>query len=215
MSTQDPQEPRNAQNPYETQTPQGQYSAGTPYGGAAYGGAPYGGAPYGGPRSGQIPTGPDGRPPLWAPWYGISFGAAIRRFFAKYARFDGRASRSEYWWWTLANGIVVLVLYGIFMVLLFTTLSDTASTTTTTGSSYNATTTGTPSPLAFIPLGLLVLWWLATIVPNLALGWRRVHDAGMAGPLWIIAVFVGIVAIVFGCLEPNPNGAQYDRPDHG
>ena len=40
-----------------------------------------------------------GEPPLWAPYYGAPFPAAVKRFFAKYATFSGRASRSEYWWW--------------------------------------------------------------------------------------------------------------------
>ena len=35
-------------------------------------------------------------PPLDWPWYGIGFGAAVKRFFKKYATFSGRASRGEY-----------------------------------------------------------------------------------------------------------------------
>ena len=37
-------------------------------------------------------------PPLEWPWYGIGFVAAVKRFFKKYATFNGRASRGEYWW---------------------------------------------------------------------------------------------------------------------
>ena len=49
-------------------------------------------------------------PPLDWPHYGIGFGGAISRGFKKYARFDGRASRGEYWWWTLFTGGVGIVL---------------------------------------------------------------------------------------------------------
>lgn len=35
--------------------------------------------------------------PLDQPLYGATFGEAIGRFWTKYATFDGRASRSEYW----------------------------------------------------------------------------------------------------------------------
>jgi len=31
----------------------------------------------------------------------VSFGTAVRTCLAKYAVFQGTASRSEYWWWTL------------------------------------------------------------------------------------------------------------------
>ncbi|WP_413249980.1 DUF805 domain-containing protein [Sinomonas flava] len=40
----------------------------------------------------------------------ISFRDAIRRFFAKYATFRGRAGRGEYWWWVLASMIVSIIL---------------------------------------------------------------------------------------------------------
>lgn len=31
----------------------------------------------------------------------MTFGESISTCFAKYATFDGRAARSEYWWWIL------------------------------------------------------------------------------------------------------------------
>jgi uncharacterized membrane protein YhaH (DUF805 family) len=164
-------------------------------------------APYGQ----AVPTGPDGVPPLWAPWYGISFREAIARFFKKYARFDGRASRSEYWWWVLANGIVVVVIYAIlFAVITATGTSSTSSTEYGVQAS-----THSSSGLIAIPLILLGLWLAATLVPNLALGWRRLHDANLPGGLWIIAVFVGIVGIVFALLPSTPEGQRYDEPERG
>ena len=44
---------------------------------------------------------------------GATFSQAIQRFFQKYADFNGRASRSEFWWWTLANLIVGAVFFGL------------------------------------------------------------------------------------------------------
>jgi uncharacterized membrane protein YhaH (DUF805 family) len=38
------------------------------------------------------------------------------------------------------------------------------------------------APLILTGLVLLGLIWLATIVPNLALAWRRLHDANFPGP---------------------------------
>jgi uncharacterized membrane protein YhaH (DUF805 family) len=176
---------------------------------AQFGGTPqYGGAPQYGQ---QPPTGPNGEPPLWAPWYGISFGKAVGRFFKKYATFSGRASRSEFWWWYLANGIVTIVLSILYGIGVATSERSTVSMSTATSTSVQSTVTE-PSALFVISGILFLLWGLAIIVPTLALGWRRLHDANLTGALWIIAIFVGIVGIVFGLLPSNPQGARFDRP---
>ena len=51
----------------------------------------------------------------------MTFGQSIKACFSKYADFNGRASRSEYWWWVLfvllcsaAIGIVSEMLSGVF-----------------------------------------------------------------------------------------------------
>lgn len=222
------QQPHPGQHQYGQQPYPGQpqYGDQPRYGGQQYGGQQYGDQPqygaqqYGAQQySGQpyaqvpqpIPVGPDGVPPLWAPWYGIGFLDAFTRFFKKYARFDGRASRSEFWYWILANAIVTIVLYGGFIAGI---ISWSVSSQVTDDYGYTHSV-GAPPVWIFLLLGLFGLWWLGTIVPNLALGWRRVHDANLAGPFWLISLVTGIAGIVFGALESNPAGAQYDRPDHG
>ncbi len=214
MTGGDPQQWRAGQDQPGPQQPYGQQPYGQqPYGQQPYGQQPYGQQPYGQQpvlgREQLAPVGPDGIPPLWAPWYGIGFLDAATRFFRKYARFDGRASRSEFWYWVLANAIVVTVLLAGYVVSLLVW----AANATSTDAYGTTTTTGTFPAVAFVFLGLLGLWNLATIVPSLALGWRRVHDAGLAGPLWLVSLAAGVAGIVFGCLESNPSGVQYDRPD--
>ncbi|MCT9622211.1 MULTISPECIES: DUF805 domain-containing protein [unclassified Curtobacterium] len=209
----DGQQPPAGQPNGQPSAPYGQHSA--PYG--QQNGQQYGQTfpPYGQPYAQlqpPIPVGPDGTPPLWAPWYGIGFLDAATRFFKKYARFDGRASRSEFWFWALANGLVNLVFLGAYLVALFSWIAANTST-----DAYGVARSDAVGPpvVALLIGGVWGLWWLATIVPSLALGWRRVHDANLAGPFWLIALFVGIAGIVFGALESNPAGAQYDRPDLG
>ena len=191
--------------------PHGQQPGGPEYGGPSHGGQPPSGTQqYGAPA----PTGPGGEPPLWAPWYGISFPKAIRRFFAKYARFDGRASRSEYWWWVLANGIVFAVLYAVLFAVIIAT-GDTTSSSSATG--VQASTNST-SPLVAIPGILFLLWGLATLIPNLALSWRRLHDANLAGPFWFLGFIPGvggIVVLVLTLLESKPEGQRFDQPERG
>ncbi len=43
----------------------------------------------------------------------MSFTEAIGSGFRKYAVFNGRSSRSEYWWWTM----VAIIGYGVFAVV--------------------------------------------------------------------------------------------------
>ncbi len=51
----------------------------------------------------------------------MTFGESISTCFSKYAAFDGRASRSEFWWWALftflvsaATGMISETLSGLF-----------------------------------------------------------------------------------------------------
>ncbi|MFB9650076.1 DUF805 domain-containing protein [Curtobacterium pusillum] len=199
--------PPNGEQPYGQQP---QYGQPPQWGQQQFGAAPQYGQPYAQVPQ-PIPVGPDGTPPLWAPWYGVGFFDAFIRFFKKYARFDGRASRSEYWYWILANAIVTIVLYGGFIAVL---LSWSAGHSSTDEYGYTRTE-GTPPYWAFALLILFGVWCIGTIVPNLALSWRRMHDANLPGPLWLVSFIASPAAIVFGCLPANPAGAQYDRPDLG
>lgn len=160
----------------------GQY--GQPYEQQGYS-APQFGYGAGGPSSGDPGT-------LDLPYYGIGFGGAIRRFFAKYARFDGRASRSEYWWASLAVFVVFLVLYIPLVV----------------GAA------GNHPALAGIFGLLFLVFALACIVPSIALAVRRLHDAGFSGWMYLcgfIPLVGGIVILVLMCMPPKPEGQRYDR----
>lgn len=146
---------------------------------------------------------PTGETPLWAPLYGASFGQAVKRFFTKYADFTGRASRSEYWWWALFSILVAIVLEVLALSLGFT------------GATVNDDGTTTPGPLFWLPGLLILVWSLGTIVPHLAIIWRRLHDANLAGPfffLGFIPIVGGIIVLVLTILPSKPEGARFDRP---
>ncbi|QQD75280.1 DUF805 domain-containing protein [Curtobacterium sp. YC1] len=181
MSDQYPQDPNNQPN-------------------AQFGGAPQYGQ--------QPPTGPNGEPPLWAPWYGISFGKAFVRFFKKYATFSGRASRSEYWWWYLWSaiiGVVVSVLSGIL-------IAATGTTTTTTSSTYAGFSSTSSNPAAGVPIWIV---GLVLLIPTLALIVRRLHDANFSGflaLLLLIPVLGPLAVFVMMFLPSAPEGARFDRP---
>lgn len=107
----------------------------------------------------------------------------------RYAKFEGRASRSEYWYFQLFS-IIMMLIAGILAGVLGS-LSET---------------------LAFIPLVLIVIGALALMIPAIALTVRRLHDSDKSG--WLILVgFIpavgGIISLVFMCLESTPGDNQY------
>jgi len=139
--------------------------------------------------------------PLSKPYYGATFPIAVRRFWRKYATFSGRASRSEYWWWSLVSGIVGVIVLSIYVPSLL------AARTGGQGLRINA------GIIVVLVIGLL--WFLATIVPTLALFWRRLHDANLSGlySLFVLIPTVGwLFVLVFTLLPANPAGARFDEP---
>ncbi|ROQ37004.1 uncharacterized membrane protein YhaH (DUF805 family) [Frondihabitans sp. PhB188] len=152
------------------------------------------------PPAYPTPAKQQNEPPRDQPYYGASPVAAVKRFFQKYATFSGRASRSEFWWWILANFVVTLILSSIWGA------SHPMDMTTTT---FNFTTFAQQSsdPLSGV-------WGLITLVPNLAISWRRLHDTNRSG-LWILINLIPIVGwiiyIVFVASGPKPEGARFDK----
>ncbi|MFZ1084848.1 MAG: DUF805 domain-containing protein [Terracidiphilus sp.] len=94
----------------------------------------------------------------------------------KYADFDGRARRSEYWMFTLINTLIIIALAivgGIGFALI-----------------ENGTGGG---GLLFVPI---VLYILALFVPSLAVLVRRFHDIGKSGWMVLLFMVLGIIPIV-------------------
>ncbi len=90
----------------------------------------------------------------------MGFGAAIASCFNNYANFNGRAPRSEYWWWFL---FVILLSVGIGFV---SGLVDVA-----TGSKIPGLSLGIIGGCLTLPL----------LLPNIAVGVRRLHDLNRSG----------------------------------
>ena len=144
-------------------------------------------------------------PPLEWAWYGIGFGAAIKRFFKKYATFSGRASRGEYWWVTLFNFLVTAVLYAFV-------LPGTIAAATAASSAGGAPQLGAGY---YVGNGLLSLWGLATLVPSIAVAVRRLHDTGRSGWFYLLGLIplVGpIILIVFFASATKPEAERYGPP---
>jgi uncharacterized membrane protein YhaH (DUF805 family) len=105
----------------------------------------------------------------------------------KYAVFNGRARRKEYWMFTLFNVIVSIVIGAIDMGL---------------GLSIGASSMGI--------LGLI--YTLAILLPAIGVSIRRLHDTGRSG-WWLLLVlipFIGpLVLLVFFVMDSTPGDNQY------
>ena len=104
----------------------------------------------------------DGSHPLGLPYYGCPMGDAVIRFFQNYAKFSGRASRSEFWWVVLAT----VIASTIFVML----------------------SAGFPGIMGNVFAILFIVFELSIIVPSLALMTRRAHDSNMSG-WWVFGYY--------------------------
>jgi uncharacterized membrane protein YhaH (DUF805 family) len=118
----------------------------------------------------------------------MSFGQAVRTVFSKYATFSGRARRSEYWWWYLFVTLV-FVAAGIL---------DAATGLNYGDASYGG---GWLSSIA----------GLALLLPNLAVGVRRLHDTGRTGWWLLIGLipFIGVIVLLYFFILDSENDNQY------
>ena len=107
----------------------------------------------------------------------------------KYATFSGRATRTEYWLFTLAQIIVFVALGALAAV----------------GASGDFPVLGLP----------LVVYWIGTIIPSLAVTVRRFHDGGYSGWMILLALIPaigGIILLIFMVL-PSERGGNRHGPD--
>ncbi|SMQ71061.1 Uncharacterized membrane protein YhaH, DUF805 family [Plantibacter sp. VKM Ac-1784] len=161
---------------------------------------------------------------LTLPLYGATFPQAIKRYLRKYATFTGRASRSEYWWATLFVFLVALIPNILFITgVVIGSVSAAAQREPVvfdgiTSSKTYYTQPGIleipgAAPLILTGLVLLGLIWLATIVPNLAIAWRRLHDANFPGPFYFLSLIPsvgGLILFVLFLLPSKPEGQRFD-----
>ena len=94
---------------------------------------------------------------------------AYKKFFKNYAEFTGRSTRPDFWWVWLGNFILsipfwIIYFYVLYLSTVMVSVSDSAS------------------EAAFMVLGLVVIiyavFYLAILVPTIALSVRRLRDAG-------------------------------------
>ena len=111
----------------------------------------------------------------------------------KYAVFEGRARRKEYWMFQLVNFVILfpIMAVGIAGIIM---------------------QPRTQRLVWVIPLFLIIfVYSLATVVPSLAVSIRRLHDADLSG-WWLLISLVpmgGIVVFVFHVMDGTPGPNRY------
>jgi len=108
----------------------------------------------------------------------MTFEQSIKTCFKKYAVFSGRASRSEYWWWVLFV-LGVGATTGIFDIIILGVSLDEWGPVST-------------------------LFWLVTLLPDICVTVRRLHDIDQTGwwVLWwpLIIIVLGLPSLLFAPL---------------
>ena len=106
-----------------------------------------------------------------------------------YANFDGRATRSQYWWFTLAN-LIIFVALAILAVVLSVTIGE-------------------------IAFGILVIYWVAILLPSIAVTVRRLHDINKSA-WWLLIGLIpwigSIILLILMVLNTYPQPNQYGEP---
>lgn len=113
-------------------------------------------------------------PDTWSPLRALS-----TVLFRRYADFRGRASRTEYWQFCMG----LYILCGILYILVFESVIPLLQTEN------------------FVPLLVLIIillmLYLAAIVPLIALMVRRLHDIGLSGWWYLVGLLLTLPAYVW------------------
>jgi uncharacterized membrane protein YhaH (DUF805 family) len=109
----------------------------------------------------------------------------------KFAQFNGRSRRKEYWMFQLVNVSILFPLY------IFSRVMDNLDIQLNTG--------------VAIFLLIYCLYALASIVPILSCGARRLHDSGKTGWLVLLGLvpIAGLALLALMAIDSDPGTNKY------
>jgi uncharacterized membrane protein YhaH (DUF805 family) len=110
----------------------------------------------------------------------MDFMTSVKTCFSKYADFNGRAIRSEFWWFMLFCAVVGIILGGLDSMF-----------------------------FGIGSVGIFALiFQLGTIVPSLSVGARRLHDIGKSGWWQLLALLpiIGWIVLIYWFAQNTHDG---------
>ncbi|MEO6944558.1 MAG: DUF805 domain-containing protein [Lacisediminihabitans sp.] len=118
----------------------------------------------------------------------MTFFESIKTVFRKYAEFDGRATRAEFWWFLLFSTLVSAALNALTLPFNGRMFEFDAS----------ASSVSTFASFAFV-------WSIAVLLPSLAVTVRRLRDTGREWTqlFWILLPIVGLIILIVHLAEPS------------
>jgi len=115
----------------------------------------------------------------------------------KYAVFKGRARRAEFWFFALFYTIFYFIYYSMLALIFFViSLFENDDELVLIGE----------NETVLIVLGLLGLFYLAMLLPGLAVWVRRIHDTGKSGWFILVPIYGFILCFMKGTPGPNRFG---------
>lgn len=155
----------------------------------------------------------------------------------RYADFDGRSRRQEFWLWQLFNFIVATALTGVLMALIIPAIMRVDArggiTPDYNSYSYSESYGGLSTSYSWegninldmlmqelgtgtwVVIGLLCLWSLIVFIPSLAVAIRRLHDTDRSGWWLLIGLvpLIGAIVLLVFYLTDGTRGPNRFGPD--
>ena len=131
----------------------------------------------------------------------MGFAESVRTCFGKYADFQGRAWRSEFWWFFLFTALVSLALsLPLYVLMVIVAVAGNSSTGA-----------GVAAVITIIWSIIVTVVAIGLLIPLLAAGARRLHDYGQSA--WFLLLYFvpcgNIVLIVLWALGGTPGDNPY------
>ena len=118
--------------------------------------------------------------------------------FKRYADFEGRSRRKEYW------------MYQVFTLLIYVFCVAVMLAGMPWGEAESSK--APPGPLFWVGIGLAVVWYLITFVPDIAVTVRRFHDQDQSGWMYLLRFIPyvgGLVVMAFMFMDGQRHGNRF------
>lgn len=120
---------------------------------------------------------------------------AYKKFWKNYVNFSGVSSISDFWYVTLMNFLIVIGVFVVSFLFLFIT-------------GIKEEITMVQSVFLFIIILALAIYFLASIIPGIAIRIRRLRDGGFHWGLIFLSLIPSIGGIIMLVLLLMPTAEQ-------